>query len=56
MAVPLFVDGRITGMIAISDKSPGRQWQRNDVQMMVDFPPATQGQVIDGKLKIVSPL
>jgi tripartite-type tricarboxylate transporter receptor subunit TctC len=27
---------------------------RNDVQMMVDFPPATQGQVNDGKLKILA--
>jgi putative tricarboxylic transport membrane protein len=27
---------------------------RNDVQMMVDFPPATQGQVNDGKLKVMA--
>jgi tripartite-type tricarboxylate transporter receptor subunit TctC len=27
---------------------------RNDVQMMVDFPPAVQGQVNDGKLKILA--
>jgi tripartite-type tricarboxylate transporter receptor subunit TctC len=27
---------------------------RNDVQLMVDFPPATQGQVNDGKLKILA--
>jgi tripartite-type tricarboxylate transporter receptor subunit TctC len=27
---------------------------RNDVQMMVDFPPATQGQVNDGKLKVLA--
>jgi tripartite-type tricarboxylate transporter receptor subunit TctC len=27
---------------------------RNDVQMMVDFPPAVQGQVNDGKLRILA--
>jgi tripartite-type tricarboxylate transporter receptor subunit TctC len=27
---------------------------RNDVQMMVDFPPTTQGQVNDGKLKVLA--
>jgi len=27
---------------------------RNDVQMMVDFPPATQGQINDGKLKVLA--
>jgi tripartite-type tricarboxylate transporter receptor subunit TctC len=27
---------------------------RNDVQMMVDFPPAVQGQVDDGKVKILA--
>ncbi len=27
---------------------------RNDVQMMVDFPPAVQGQVADGKLRILA--
>jgi tripartite-type tricarboxylate transporter receptor subunit TctC len=27
---------------------------RNDVQLMVDFPPAVQGQVNDGKLKILA--
>ncbi|HEY0222929.1 MAG TPA: tripartite tricarboxylate transporter substrate-binding protein [Pseudolabrys sp.] len=27
---------------------------RNDVQMMIDFPPATQGQVNDGKLKVLA--
>jgi len=27
---------------------------RNDMQLMVDFPPATQGQVNDGKLKVLA--
>ena len=29
---------------------------RNDVQLMVDFPPAVQGQVNDGKLKVLATL
>jgi tripartite-type tricarboxylate transporter receptor subunit TctC len=27
---------------------------RNDVQLMIDFPPATQGQVNDGKLRVLA--
>ena len=29
---------------------------RNDVQMMIDFPPAVQGQVNDGKVRILASL
>ena len=34
LALPLRVDGRVTGMIAVSNAQPGRQWSRHDVQMM----------------------
>jgi sigma-B regulation protein RsbU (phosphoserine phosphatase) len=34
LAVPLKVDGRVTGMIAVSNAAPGREWTRTDVQLM----------------------
>ncbi len=34
LALPLKVDGRITGMLAVSNSQPGREWSRHDVQMM----------------------
>ena len=34
LAVPLKVDGRVTGMIAVSNATPGREWTRHDVQLM----------------------
>jgi sigma-B regulation protein RsbU (phosphoserine phosphatase) len=34
LALPLRVDGHVTGMIAVSNTQPGRQWTRHDVQLM----------------------
>src|SRR5262245_45912381 len=34
LAVPLKVDGRVTGMIAVSNTEPGRQWTPQNVKMM----------------------
>src|SRR5262245_36573021 len=34
LALPLKVDGRVTGMIAVSNAQPGRQWSRHEVQLM----------------------
>lgn len=34
LALPLKVDGRITGMISVSNASPGRVWSKQDVQML----------------------
>src|SRR5262245_20365669 len=34
LALPLKVDGRVTGMLAVSNAQPGRQWTRHDVQLM----------------------
>ncbi len=34
LALPLKVDGRITGMISVSNAQPGRAWSRQDVQML----------------------
>jgi sigma-B regulation protein RsbU (phosphoserine phosphatase) len=34
LAMPLKVDGRITGMIAVSNSQPGREWSRHDVRLL----------------------
>lgn len=34
LAVPLMVDGRITGMLAVSHRAPGREWTPNDAQLL----------------------
>jgi sigma-B regulation protein RsbU (phosphoserine phosphatase) len=34
LAMPLKVDGRVTGMIAVSNSQPGRQWSRQDVRLL----------------------
>ena len=34
LALPLKVDGRVTGMISVSNASPGRVWSRQDVRML----------------------
>lgn len=34
LALPLKVDGRITGMMAVSNATPGRAWSRHDVQLL----------------------
>src|SRR5262249_10920686 len=34
LAVPLKVEGRITGMLAVSNRVPGRAWSRQDGQLL----------------------
>ena len=34
LAVPLLVDGHVTGMIAVSHREPGRAWGRADTQLL----------------------
>ena len=34
LAMPLKVDGRVTGMIAVSNSQPGREWSRHDVRLL----------------------
>jgi sigma-B regulation protein RsbU (phosphoserine phosphatase) len=34
LAMPLKVDGRVTGMIAVSNSKPGREWSRQDVRLL----------------------
>jgi sigma-B regulation protein RsbU (phosphoserine phosphatase) len=34
LAQPLKVDGRVTGMLAVSNSQPGREWSRDDIRLM----------------------
>lgn len=34
LAVPLMVDGRVTGMLAVSHREPGRKWSGSDAQLL----------------------
>jgi len=34
LAVPLLVDGNVTGMLAVSHREPGRAWGRGDAQLL----------------------
>lgn len=34
LAVPLMVDGRVTGMLAVSHRTPGRAWSAGDAQLL----------------------
>lgn len=34
LAVPLMVDGRVTGMLAVSHRAPGRAWSAGDAQLL----------------------
>jgi len=34
LAVPLVVDGNATGMLAVSHREPGREWDRGDAQLL----------------------
>ena len=49
-------DGRLNVQIVPYRNSPDIvvALLRNDVQMLVEFPPAVQGQVADGKLRVLA--
>ena len=34
LALPLKVDGRITGMISVSNATPGREWSRSEIRLL----------------------
>lgn len=34
LAQPLKVDGQVTGMLAVSNSQPGREWSREDIRLM----------------------
>jgi len=51
LAVPLSVDGRITGMIAVTTLKPGRQWSPNEVQLLSIVASNSAGAIEQARLR-----
>jgi sigma-B regulation protein RsbU (phosphoserine phosphatase) len=52
LAVPLKVDGKVTGMLAASDTKPGREWSRHDVQLLSILASHSAGVIEKARLRI----
>lgn len=51
LALPLVVDGRITGMLAVCDSSPGREWTPLDTQLMSIIASHSAGTIEKARLR-----
>jgi len=52
LAMPLKVDGRITGMVAVSNAQPGREWTRGDVQLLGIVASQSAGVIEKARLRV----
>ena len=52
VAVPLKVDGRVTGMLAASDRKPGREWSKVDVQLLSIIASHSAGVIEKARLRL----
>src|SRR5262249_51498863 len=52
LALPRRVDGRLTGMIAVSNAQPGREWSRHDVQLMSIVASHSAGVIEKARLRV----
>jgi serine phosphatase RsbU (regulator of sigma subunit) len=52
LALPLKVDGRVTGMMAVSNAQPGRVWSRQDVQLLSIVASHSAGVVEKARLRV----
>jgi phosphoserine phosphatase RsbU/P len=52
LALPLKVDGRVTGMMAVSNAQPGRVWSRHDVQLLSIVASHSAGVVEKARLRV----
>ncbi|MBI1798412.1 MAG: SpoIIE family protein phosphatase [Candidatus Eisenbacteria bacterium] len=51
LAVPLNVDGRITGMLAVTTLEPGRQWSPNETQLLSIVASNSAGVIEQARLR-----
>jgi sigma-B regulation protein RsbU (phosphoserine phosphatase) len=51
LALPLKVDGRVTGMMAVSNAQPGRAWSKQDVQLLSIVASHSAGVVEKARLR-----
>ncbi len=52
LAVPLRVDGRMTGLLAVSEQAPGREWSASDVQVMHIVASSSAGVIEKARLRV----
>jgi serine phosphatase RsbU (regulator of sigma subunit) len=52
LALPLKVDGRVTGMMAVSNAQPGREWKKSDVQLMSIVASHSAGVIEKARLRL----
>lgn len=52
LAVPLRVDGRMTGLLAVSEQAPGREWTASDAQLMSIVASHSAGVIEKARLRV----
>jgi len=52
LAVPLKVDNRITGMLAVTNRTPGRRWTDDEVQLMSIVATNSAGVIEQARLRV----
>lgn len=52
LAVPLRVDNRITGMLAVTNRVPGRQWTDHEIQLMSIVATNSAGVIEQARLRV----
>jgi sigma-B regulation protein RsbU (phosphoserine phosphatase) len=52
MAVPLRVDNRITGMLAVTNRTPGRQWTTDDAKLLGIVATNSAGVIEQARLRV----
>lgn len=51
LAVPLMVDNHVTGMLAVTESRPGRQWTGNDIQLLSIVASHSAGAIEQARLR-----
>ncbi|MEK7331387.1 MAG: GAF domain-containing SpoIIE family protein phosphatase [Candidatus Eisenbacteria bacterium] len=52
LAVPLKVDNRITGMLAVTNRTPGRRWTDDEIQLMTIVATNSAGVIEQARLRV----
>jgi sigma-B regulation protein RsbU (phosphoserine phosphatase) len=52
LAVPLKVDNRITGMLAVTNRAPGRHWTEHETQLMTIVATNSAGVIEQARLRV----
>lgn len=52
LAVPLRVDGRITGMLAVTNRTPGRRWAEGDRRLLEILATHSAGVIEQARLRV----